>query len=481
MITLLLILLPIFVGGLSLVMKGKNTILLALLAAIAELGITIYALLNFDPIGGFQFVWDYWWIPDLGMAWSFGIDGISMVMILLTNILVPLIILSQKDRKIESRNALLGLTLIMQGALIGVFTSLDVIVFYVFWELALIPVYFIAGLWGGKERIATTLKFFIYTVFGSLLMLVAFLYLLTHGGIFNQLDGIPILTIQHRAEMAVFWGIFIAFAIKIPIFPFHSWQPETYTQSSTTGTMLLSGIMLKMGLYAILRWLIPIVPNASAFYAKLIIILGIIGIVYASIIAIKQNNIKRLLAFSSMAHVGLIAVAFFTGSITGWQGGVFQMFTHGINVVALFLVADILIEKTGVTDIRKMGGIASKAPKLAILFFMLILGSVALPLTDSFVGEFLMLSGLFNWNMWAMIIAGTSVIFSAVYLFRLYQKTMFGVVSEHTKDITDISWNELTVLSICCGIMLFLGIFPNALMQISNPTLEKLLSSISRF
>ena len=219
MISLLLILLPILTGSLLLLLKGKGSIWLALISAMAELGITIYALLNFDPLGGFQYVWDYAWIPDLGMAWSFGVDGVSMVMLLLTNILIPLIILSQIGRKIENHHALVGLALIMQGALIGVFTAMDTIVFYVFWELALIPVYFIAGLWGGQERIKATLKFFIYTLFGSLLMLAAFVFLLGSDIIINQLDGISLI-LSHKVEMFIFWGIFMAFAIKIPIFPF---------------------------------------------------------------------------------------------------------------------------------------------------------------------------------------------------------------------------------------------------------------------
>lgn len=478
MITLLLILLPAVLGSLNFLLKGKMSNIWTLLVAILELSVTGFVLLNFNPAEGYQFVWDYWWIPTLGWAWSFGIDGLGMVMLLLTNIVVFLIALFNFDKNDERQHAKNALVLIMQAALNGVFTAADPILFYIFWELALIPVYFLSAMWGGQNRIKATLKFFIYTVAGSLFMLLALLIAINKGYYFNLLDGFPELMLGRTGEFWVFWGIFIAFAIKIPIFPLHSWQPDTYTESSTTGTMLLSGVMLKMGLFGLIKWLLPVAPHAALFYSKTIIIAAIVGVLYASIIAIKQNHIKKILAFSSMAHVGMIAAVFFTGSISGWQGGVFQMFTHGINVVALFLVADILMRQTGVADIRRMGGIASLQPTLAILFFILILSSVGLPLTDSFVGEFLMLGGLYTWQMWAMILAGTSVIFSAVYLFRLYQKTMFGTTSEYAVQMKQVSWNEYMVLGICCGLSLFLGIFPNALMQISNPVIADIVNQI---
>lgn len=294
----------------------------------------------------------------------------------------------------------------MQFALVGVFTSLDGFLFYIFWELALLPIWFICLLWGGADRIRITLKFFIYTLSGSLFMLVALIYLYLQTPLPHtfSLDSFYELALTPSQQGWIFWGFFLAFAIKIPIFPLHTWQPDTYTNTPTQGTMLLSGIMLKMGLYGIIRWMVPVIPDGIAEWAWLAMGLSVVGIVYASAMAIAQKDFKRLIAYSSIAHVGLIAAGIFSMNMMGMQGAVFQMLSHGVNAVGLFFIADILIDRYGNREMKDMGGIAHVSSPFAITFTIILLGSVALPLTNGFVGEFMLLNGVFQYSGWLALL-----------------------------------------------------------------------------
>src|SRR5688572_11184949 len=294
----------------------------------------------FNPQGGMQFVFDEYWIENLGISFKFGLDGVGLLMVLLTNTLVPLIIYSSFNREIRDYKNYYSLIFLMQFALIGVFSSLDGFLFYVFWELALIPIWFICLLWGGADRVRITLKFFIYTLSGSLIMLVGliYLYLQTPGTHSFDIESFYALTLTPEQQGWLFWTFFAAFAIKIPIFPLHTWQPDTYTIAPTQGTMLLSGIMLKMGLYGIIRWMIPVLPQGIMEWSWLAILLSVVGIVYASAMAIAQRDFKRLIAYSSIAHVGLIAAGIFSLNMMGLQGAVFQMISHGVNAVGLFFI-----------------------------------------------------------------------------------------------------------------------------------------------
>src|SRR5690554_1938962 len=305
---------------------------LALLFSVIAFGLTIPFWSQFDPGAGMQFEQQFAWIPALGIDFHIGMDGISLPLVLLTNLLVPLIVLSSFST--EHKGAFYALVLAMQTGLLLVFTALDAFTFYVGWEVALIPIYFICALWGGEDRIRVNIKFFIYTFFGSLLMLVAiiYLYVQTPSGDF-ALASFYNLNLDNATQRWIFWAFFIAFAIKMPLFPFHTWQPDTYTTAPTAGTMLLAGIMLKMGIYGLIRWLIPVVPEGFAAYGWLAVLLGIIGVVYASLIAFRQKDFKRLIAYSSIAHVGLIAAAVFVWNVQSLQGAMIQMINHGISVI----------------------------------------------------------------------------------------------------------------------------------------------------
>jgi NADH-quinone oxidoreductase subunit M len=369
----------------------------------------------------------------------------------------------------------------MQSGLLIVFTALDAFLFYVGWEVALIPVYFICALWGGENRIKANLKFFVYTIAGSLLMLIAIIYLhLQTPGNSYDISEFYKLELDSVTQGWIFWAFFLAFAIKMPVFPFHTWQPDTYTEAPTAGTMLLAGIMLKMGIYGVIRWLIPVAPLGFQDWGTTALILSVIGIVYASIIAFTQNDIKRLIAYSSIAHVGLISAGIFAWNVQGLQGAMIQMLNHGINVVGMFFIADIIIRRMNTRDLSLMGGIAKPAPMLAIAFLVVLLGTVALPLTNGFVGEFLLLMGVYNYNIWLAAIAGLTIILGAVYMLRMYQKVMFGQLNTSTSVFTDLDVTEKSVLLIISVLIIFIGVYPQPILNISEAAVINLLEQVNQ-
>jgi len=401
-------------------------------------------------------------------------------------LLVPLIILTTYKHEYKNAGAFYALILFMQAGLLVVFTALDGFLFYVGWEAALIPIYFICALWGGENRIRITLKFFIYTFAGSLFMLVAiiYLYLQSPDKTFD-IHSFYALKLTAQQQSWVFLAFFMAFAIKMPLFPFHTWQPDTYTEAPSGGTMMLSGTMLKMGIYGVIRWLIPIAPFGLVHWQPIAIILAVIGIVYASIIAFKQTDGKRLVAYSSIAHVGLIAAAIFTWNAQGLQGAMIQMLNHGINVVGMFFIWDIISRRLNTRDISQLGGIAMVAPKFSIAFLIIVLGTVGLPLTNGFVGEFLLLDGVFQYsayhymNLALVIAAGLTIIFGAVYMLRMYKNVMQGELNELTTTFKDISGSEQLVLTIICILIIVIGVYPQPIMHISEAAVNNLLNTLN--
>jgi NADH-quinone oxidoreductase subunit M len=365
----------------------------------------------------------------------------------------------------------------MQFALLGVFMAMDGLLYYIFWELALIPIYFIALRWGGVNRAPVTLKFFIYTLAGSLLMLFGFIMLYWYNPNHSfDIRDLYNTQISSYNQSWLFWMFFIAFAIKIPIVPFHTWQPDTYKEAPTQGTMLLSGIMLKMGTYSLIRWLLPVVPEGVAKWGPLAITLCVIGIVYTSIIAIMQSDLKKLFAYSSIAHVGLISAGIFSLNIQGMQGSVVQMLAHGINVLGLFFCADIIFNRTKTFNIDGLGGIRNLAPQFNTLFMIIVLGSVALPLTNGFIGEFLLLYGIYEYNSWLSVFAALTVILGAVYMLRMFQRVMLGNVNDTTSAFEDVKWNEKLVLNIIAIVVIVMGIYPKPVFDIAQPALETILN-----
>lgn len=481
MITLILLSLPIvaaFATWFSPKESAKNT---ALFFTIAELAVAIYAYTQFVANSSTQFLFDSSWIPSLGIHFKIGMDGISLLMVLLTTFLYPLIVLTSFKKSINNSNVFYALMMFMQAGLIGVFVSLDAFLFYVAWEAALIPIYFISAIWGSENRIKVTLKFFVYTIFGSLFMLagIIYLYLQTQGFKTFDIGAFYSLHLNSTEQSYLFWCFFLAFAIKMPIFPFHTWQPDTYTEAPSQGTMLLSGIMLKMGIYGVIRWMIPIVPDGFQEWSTLAIVLSIIGIVYGSIIAIKQSDMKRLIAYSSIAHVGLIAAGVFVWNVQSVQGAVIQMLNHGISVVALFFIIQIIEERTSTREISNLGGIVLKAPILAICFVVVMMGAVALPLTNGFIGEFLLLLGIYQYNVWAAVFAGLTIILGAVYMLRMYQRVMLGESNSITSSFKDIEGTEKVVLYVSVLVIIVVGVYPNLLLKVSESSVVDLINFVN--
>ncbi len=481
MMTLLILFFPLIASILVFASGNNLASKVALLLAAAELAITVYVYSVYKQTGADSFYYFKEWISNPKISFHLGMDGLSLLMVILTNFLTPIIILSAFNRNIENAKAYFSLILFMQFALIGVFIAYDGLLYYIFWELALIPIYFIALRWGGPNRVPVTLKFFIYTLAGSLLMLFGFI-MLYH---YNPSHSFDIRELYDNASKIcscnqswLFWMFFLAFAIKIPIVPFHTWQADTYKEAPTQGTMLLAGIMLKMGTYSLLRWLLPVVPAGVAQWGPLAITLCVIGIVYASVIAIMQKDLKKLFAYSSVAHVGLIAAGIFSLNIQGFQGSVVQMMAHGVNVVGLFFCADIIFNRTKSLQVEGLGGIRNVAPQFNTMFMIVVLGSVALPLTNGFIGEFLLLFGVYEYNTWLSVFSGLTIILGAVYMFRMFQRVMLGNTSETTSVFKDLMWNEKIVLAIIAITIIVMGIYPKPVFDMAQPALQSILDKV---
>jgi len=469
MIPVLLILLPLLTGMISFFIKEENAAKgWGLLSAVLTLTVAV-AGIYFYPAAQLSF--DSAWLPSLGSRFTMSMDGMSKMLVLLTAISFPLIFLATYKNQYRNAGSFYALMLLTQAGLMGVFVANDVLLFYFYWELALIPVYFLCSLWGGEKRIAVTFKFFIYTFIGSLMMLAGILYMYfqtaDHSFAWQSFYSVQL---APEKQSLVFWLFFIAFAIKMPIFPFHTWQPDAYEQSPTATTMVLSGIMVKMGIFAVIKWLLPFFPTASAQFAQWIILLSVIGMLYASLIAIRQDDIKRLIAYSSIAHIGLMSATLFTGSRVGLEGVMIQMFNHGINVIGLWIVADAIEQQLGTRKFSELGGLAQKAPSLAILLVVMAFANIALPLTNAFIGEFLMFNGLFHYNIWITAVAGISIILAAVYTLNMVQKVFYGNTTAVTSNATDISGNIRIALVILVVLVIVLGVYPQPMIDLTKDT-----------
>ena len=474
MIPVLLILIPLFTGLVTFFLKDGNTAKSwALLSSVISITVAIAGVFFYPSQ---QLTFDTAWLPDLGSRFSVSMDGMGKMLCLLTAVSFPLIFWATYKKKYKNSGSFYGLMLLTQAGLTGVFVATDALLFYFFWELALIPVYFLCSLWGGEKRIAVTFKFFIYTFIGSLLMLVGILYLYFHTTDHSfALQSFYNIKLEAKQEGFIFWLFFIAFAIKMPIFPFHTWQPDVYEQSPTAVTMVLSGIMVKMGIFAVIRWLLPVFPVASVQFGNLISILSIMGMLYASLIAIRQDDIKRLIAYSSIAHIGLMCAAIFSHNKTGMEGVMIQMFNHGINVIGLWIIADTIEQQLGTRKFSELGGLAQKAPILAILLVVMALANIALPMTNAFIGEFLMFNGLFQYNMWMAAVAGISVILAAVYTLNMVQKILYGPTVAATANAVDISGNVQLVLMVLTVMVFVLGVYPQPLINLTKDTVNAIM------
>ncbi|HKG68079.1 MAG TPA: NADH-quinone oxidoreductase subunit M [Segetibacter sp.] len=476
MITVLLIIVPVLTGFISFFVKDEKSVkTLAVFSAVATLVISLISLFQNTS----SVTYDASWLPMMGSRFTVSLDGMGKMLTLLTAVSFPVIFASTYNNHYKSPNAFYGFMLLTQAGLMGVFCAMDLLLFYFFWELALIPAYFLCSKWGGEKRIPVTFKFFIYTFIGSLLMLVGILFINfktpDHSFAIASLRNLSLTAGQ---ENFAFWLFFIAFAIKMPVFPFHTWQPDTYEQAPTAVTMVLSGVMVKMGVFAVIRWLLPMLPGASARMADVVMIVAVTGMIYVSLIAIRQDDIKRLIAYSSIAHIGLMAASMFTGDATGMQGVIFQMFAHGVNIIGLWIVVDVIEQQMGTRKFSELGGLAQKAPALAILFVIMAFANIALPLTNSFVGEFLMFNSVFHYNKILGAVAAISIILAAVYTLWMVQKIFYGQVSAAEEIHLKVPSNTRLMLVILVAVVLIFGVYPQPMINLTSDTVTKIIAQI---
>ncbi|WP_369765829.1 NuoM family protein [Flavobacterium sp. WC2429] len=474
-----LILIILLVGAFATYIAGdKLASKVALFFGIAALGCSIVLLNHYNLGENISFLCQ--WINQPNVSFALKADGLAIAMLLLTTALTPIIIYTSFGTEYKNAKAFYALILFMSFAMVGTFLAADGLLYYIFWELSLIPIYFIALIWGNgdaEERKKAVVKFFIYTLAGSLFMLVAFIYLYQKAGSF-LIEDLYKLNLSAAEQLWIFLAFFLAYAIKIPIIPFHTWQANVYQKAPAAGTMLLSGIMLKMGLYSVIRWQLPIAPLAAKEYMNIFIALGIAGVIYGSIVALRQKDLKKLLAYSSLAHVGLIAAGTYTLTVDGLRGAVLQMIAHGFVVVGLFFISEIIFRRYETRTIAEMGGIRTQSPKFASMFLILVLASVALPTTFNFVGEFTVLYSLSQINVWFALLGGTTIILGAYYMLKMYQQVMLG--ETNTKVFADVTLKEGLALVLIIAVLFFFGLYPKPITDLITPSLENILTQINR-
>lgn len=480
MIPLLLILIPLLGGLLSFFLKGENKAKnLALFFSVITVVVSVAGLFLSRNVSAMGL--NVEWMPALGSRFRIELDGMGQLLCLLTAVSFPLIFTATYRNNYEDAHRFFGLMLLSQAGLMGVFLAKDALLFYFFWELALIPVYFLCSIWGGERRIAVTFKFFIYTFLGSLFMLVSLIYLYFKAGQSFSIDAFYAINLEQGTQTWLFWLLFVAFAIKMPIFPFHTWQPDTYEQSPTAVTMVLSAIMVKMGIFGVIRWLVPVMPIASYQWGDTVTGLAIAGMIYASLIAIKQDDLKRLVAYSSIAHMGLMCVAVFATTKSGMQGVMIQMFNHGVNILGLWIVVNAIEQKFGTRKMSELGGLAQKSPGLAILLVIVALANIALPLTNAFIGEFMMFNGVLSskvtsYNVVFTVISLLSIILAAIYTLNMIQKVFYGNISAKTENNTEVSFNTQFALAIIVVLIFVIGVFPKPMLAVTNELSDLILS-----
>jgi NADH-quinone oxidoreductase subunit M len=466
--------------------SAKAARMFTLLVTLVTFAASLFILRGFDASSpNYQFVEKASWIPMYGVWYNLGVDGISLWLVMLTTFLMPIIVIASRSVHHQLRGYLASM-LVLETAMLGTLLSLDLLLFYVFWELMLAPMYFIIGIWGGKRRIYATLKFVLYTVIGSVLMLVALVYVVWQHA--QQNDGqITFLLsevlsgtrLSFNEEFWLFAAFALAFGIKVPIFPFHTWLPDAHVEAPTGGSVVLAGILLKMGLYGFIRFAYPLFPNAAAWFAPYLAVLAVIGIIYGSLVAWAQSDIKKLVAYSSVAHLGFCVLGLVAFNMLATSGAVLQMINHGISTGALFLLVGVLYDRRHTREISEYGGLAAKIPVFAFLFLVFTLSSIALPLTNGFIGEFLILLGSFKTFPVLTAFATLGVILGAVYMLTLYLRTMFGEIDEKKNgQLSDVNRMELAALLPLFVLVFVLGLYPQPFLSRIEPSIAAWMTQV---
>lgn len=467
---------------LLLIPKGRQTLMrwVALLISLIPLFLSLVLFARFQGTGNLEFLETIPWFKGYNVFYRIGVDGFSLPLIVLSTILIPLVILSAWTDVQKNVRGYLILLLVLETGMIGVFSAIDLFLFYVFWEAQLIPMYFLIGIWGGQRKIYAAIKFVLYTMFGSLLMLAAILYLYFAGGHSFNLAELYHITVPHQIQLLLFGAFTLAFAIKVPLFPFHTWLPDAHVEAPTGGSVILAGILLKMGTYGLIRFSMPLFPQASVVFTPLIQILAVIGIIYGSLVAMVQPDIKKLVAYTSVAHLGFVVLGITSLTAQGVAGANLQMINHGISTGALFLLVGMVYERRHTRQISAFGGIAKVMPLYAVFFLIVTLSSIALPGTNGFVGEFLILIGTFKSEPILAAFAASGVIFGAVAMLWMFQRVFFGTITvEDNKGLKDLSTREVALMLPLLALIFVIGFAPGFLFKKMDKSVDKFLERVS--
>ncbi len=493
----ILIFFPLVGSAIILVTKRENELLqkgLGLFVSGATFIVSLFLYYGFNPaIPGMQYVHKIPWISSLNISYHVGIDGLSLLMVLLTTFLTPLAILSSWESITKRVKEYMVMMLLLEVGMLGVFSALDTFLFYIFWEAMLIPMYFIIGIWGGGNRIYAAVKFFLYTMFGSLLMLVAILWLgyfasTQPGGEFTtdllalyQIGPAIPLTIQ----LWMFAAFTLSFAIKVPLFPFHTWLPDAHVEAPTAGSVILAGVLLKMGTYGLLRFSFPLFPQSAMIFLPYLAVLAVIGIIYGALVSMVQTDMKKLVAYSSVSHLGFVVLGICALTDEGIQGSILQMVNHGLSTGALFLLVGMIYDRRHTRELSQFGGLSKVMPLFATILFIVSLSSIGLPGLNGFIGEFLILLGSFSSTViskWFAILGATGVIFAAVYLLGMYQRVAFGKITNPlNQELPDLSVRELAALVPILLFIVWIGIYPGTFLKTSASATKSIRSQVQHY
>jgi len=459
---------------------------IALLTSLVTFAATLYLWWRFDPANvAFQFEERYAWIPDFGIQYFIGVDGISLLLVVLTGFLTPLALLSSWESIQKGVKAFSFFILALETAMLGVFVSIDLFLFYIFWDAMLIPMYFLIGIWGYERRIYASIKFILYTMAASVLMLIAIIALAvahstaTGAPSFNLLD-LYTLNLSERFEYWAFLAFAVAFAVKVPLFPFHTWLPDAHVEAPTAGSIILAGVLLKMGTYGLLRFAFPLFPTPALQFAPILATLAVIGIIYGALVAMVQPDMKKLVAYSSVSHLGFVVLGLCTMNVYGVQGAVYQMLAHGVSTGGLFMMVGLLSDRRHTRLISEYGGLKAVTPQLVRVFLLITLASIALPLTNGFVGEFLILIGAFRWNTTLTALAATGVILSAIYMLWMFQRVHYGpVTNEKNRALPDLTVREWAMVAPIAAMAVFMGVMPNVFLRTSEPAVKSVIERVT--
>ncbi len=469
----------------TVVRKDSYARIFALAVALIDFVLALHLWVHYDDVSGSDmFVEKVAWLWNGQVSYHMGMDGISLVLVMLTVFLGPIVILSTWKAITDRVSMFLGFVLFLQAAMLGTFFARDMLLFYVFWEAMLIPMYFLIGIWGGKRRIYAALKFFIFTMVGSVFMLVGILYLYFQAGSMGLTEFMNV-HLDVNTQRWLFAAFFLAFAIKVPLFPLHTWLPDAHVEAPTAGSVILAGVLLKMGTYGMLRFAMPLFPEGVAFFAPAISILAVIGIIYGALVAMVQPDVKKLVAYSSVSHLGFVVLGLFSLTPLGIAGGIFTMLAHGLSTGALFLLVGIIYERRHTREITDFGGLAHQMPVYATFFMIATLASIGLPGMAGFIGEFMILFGTFGSTTLAhaklmTILAATGVVLGAIYMLWMYQRVFFGKLSnEKNKGLPDMSIREVVVMAPIVVFIFWLGVQPSLILDRIEASIEKVMAPLA--